>query len=103
MGRQSLKWINISLLIIWLCLLTIGIFWAWQAFDNMEALSSGGYLYGDNGEVLGLWDGWDKANYPHWMFSIALPIILLTGMPYWWIVAYFGIGFYLGYLLWYCL
>ena len=77
-----MKWINISLLIIWLCLLALGMFWAWQSFDNMQVLSSGGFLYDDNGEVVGLWDGWDRAHYPHWMFGIVAPIILLTEMPY---------------------
>ena len=96
-----MKWINISLLIVWLCLLGIGMFWTWQSFDNMQTIAGGGYLYSDNGDVIGLWDRWEKANYPDWMFGIAAPIILLTEMPVWWMVGFWGIGFYLGYLLWF--
>ncbi len=92
-----MKWLNISLLIVWLCLLGIGTFWAWQSFNNMETITGGGYLY-DNGKVIGLWDRWEKANYPDWMFGIAAPIILLTEMPVWWMIPFWSIGAWL--VLW---
>lgn len=96
-----MKYLNLSLLILWLCLLGLGIFWAWQDFNNTEVTAGGGYLYNDNGEVIGLWDRWEKANYPDWMFGIALPIILLTGMPVWWMISFWSIGIYLSYLFWF--
>ena len=96
-----MKHLNISLLVIWICLIVLSCFWAWQAFDNMQVISGGGYLYDDNGEVIGMWDGWVKADYPHWMFGMALPIIFIFEMPLWWVILFWGIGFYLGYILWF--
>lgn len=95
-----MKWINLSLLIIWLCLLGLGMFWAWQSFNNMQTISGGGYLYDDVGEIIGFWDGWDKADYPHWMFALALPIMLLTDMPFWWMIMFWSITIYLCFLFW---
>lgn len=86
---------------IWLCLIGLAMYWAWLDFNNATTISGGGYLYNDNGEVIGNWDKWDLANYPHWMFPIWLIAYLFTGMPMWWIVAFWSIGMYLGYLFWF--
>jgi len=96
-----MKWINLSLLVIWLCLLGLGIFWAWQSFDNAQVIAGGGYVYDNDGKTIGMYDTWEKNNWPDWMFGLAAPIILLTEMPVWWMVGFWGIGLYLGYLLWF--
>jgi len=90
-----MKWISLSLLTVWILLLVLGTVWSWESFSNAETLSRGGYIYNNAGEVIGLWDGWDKANYPAWMFSIWLLASLLTSMPVWWIGLHWGIGFWL--------
>jgi hypothetical protein len=89
-----MKYLNLSLLILWLCLLGLAIYWAWQSFDNMEVIAGGGYLYDDNGEVNGMWDRWQKADYPHWMFGIAFPVILLFNMPVWWMIPFWSLTAY---------
>lgn len=89
-----MKWISISLLVIWLCLIGLAMYWAWQSFDNMQTISGGGYLYDDTGEVIELWDRWEKANYPDWMFGVAAPIIIVTEMPLWWMMIFWPITAY---------
>ena len=90
-----MKWINLSLLIIWLFVMAFGIYWSWGSFNDATTLVGGGYLYDDSGEVIGMWDDWDKANYPFWMFPIWLIVSLVTDMPLWWVILYWGIGIWL--------
>ncbi len=90
-----MKWFSICMLIIWLALLGLGCFWAYNDFDNAVTLNRGGYLYSDDGEVIGMWDGWDKADYPTWLLVLWLPISLLISMPIWWMVAYWMISIWL--------
>jgi len=90
-----MKWVNLSLLIIWLAVIALGVYWSWQGFNNATILNRGGFLYDDNGKVIGLWDGWDKANYSHWYLVFYLPLKLLIGMPIWWMVVYWSIGAWL--------
>ena len=48
-----------------------------------------------------MWDRREKANYPAWMFGLALPIILLFSMPVWWMVMYWAIGAWLLFQVWF--
>ncbi|MEE9304552.1 MAG: hypothetical protein V3U84_12320 [Thiotrichaceae bacterium] len=90
-----MKWLNRSLILIWIILLALGVWWSWYGFDNAMTLTHGGYLYDDEGNVIGLYDGWGEANYPLWMFPIWLVGSFFTSMSLWWMVAYWGIGAWL--------
>ncbi len=90
-----LRWIRLGILVIWLVLLVLGVMLAWDDFINSEKLTGGGYLYNNEGEVIGMWDDWSKSNYSTWLFPVWLLVSFLTDMPLWWSVMYWGIGSWL--------
>lgn len=92
---MKMKWINLSLFIIWVFVIVLGTYWAWQGFNNAQTLTRGGYLYDNNGNVIGMWDGWDNAHYSIWLFPVWMFISLLTSNPIWWVIAFWGIGAWL--------
>lgn len=85
------KFVNVIIALVWLSLLSLGIAWAWHDFDNATVLNNGGYLYDEQGHVIGLWDGWGQADYSTWLFPIWLSVYILTDTPYWWMMMFWPI------------
>ncbi len=76
-----MKWLNIILIVIWVCLLGYGVYSAWQSFENAQTLVRSEIVQTSDGVTM--YDDWGLANYSHWMFVLYLiPALFL--MPWWW-------------------
>jgi len=70
---KAVKWMDRRCLIIIACLgftvllgclLLLAFTQASTSFFNAKVIGTGGYLYDDNGSIIGMWDGLVPANYP---------------------------------------
>lgn len=95
---SALRWFWIPLLLVLLISSTYIIIGSWESIGTIKMLDRGGYLYGDGGEVVGLWDGWSTRTIPVWLLPITIPWYLLISSPLWFKVVYSVTGFALLYL-----
>jgi len=98
MVDKALKWLWIPLLIILLASCAYIITDNWYSISTITMIDKGGYLYGDNGEVVGLWDGSTTRDIPGWLLPFATTWYIFVSSPLWFKVVYPVVGVTLIYL-----
>lgn len=96
--NKVLNWLWIPLLIILLTSCTYLVFDNWHSISTITMIDKGGYLYDDNGQVIGLWDGSTTNNIPIWLLPFTTTWYLFVNSPLWFKVVYITTGFMLIYL-----
>jgi len=95
---RVLKWLWLPLLLVLLASPAYLITGNWDSISTVAMIDRGGYLHGDDGEVVGLWDGWSTEDLPAWLVPIAIPFYLVMSSPLWFRLLYPIVGFILLYL-----
>ena len=83
MGR-IFKWSWIPLLIILIALCVYIVVGNWEVISTYMVLDKGGWMYDDNGEIIGMWDGWSTKEVPKLFipFSIIKSVFFTSILSY---------------------
>jgi len=67
-------------------------FGGFMAIPNMhtDRLVDGGWIYNELGEKEGLWDRWERVEYPMWVLPVYFPLYAVFESPLWYKTLYSG-------------
>jgi len=82
------KYFNRSVLVIFCLLSLLGVYMAVQHMYFYDIVG-GGFLYGDDGSVTGMWDRWEKKDVPVYLVPLFVCSWFFFNAPLWFQVLYF--------------
>jgi hypothetical protein len=86
-------YLNLAILTFFLLLSILGAYMASQVMYSNQIVG-GGYLYGEDGSVIGMWDKWERIELPKWLLPIYCIIWVLWSAPLWYQLLYFPTALY---------